>query len=260
MGLYVHNPVEVSKVGTNNNLKTLYDYSFVTTVARLESEFSKRDVEQAKLARVLHCCLGHPNMQKYYSLLKNNTIQNCQFTVRDAKMFNYIYGPIPASLKGKTTRCKPLPVPTHDTIPIPPTVREFYYNITLHIGIFFVLGLPFFHTISDHYNFCTVEELSDRKYMSILSCFQNVVNIYNARGLTISNVRGDSEFLCISTSILPALFHVTAMGEHIPKVERSIRASTIHHLWTSLHKVPCDYGAFSPAPLHTIVNHVSVEL
>jgi len=224
MGLYVHNSTSESNVVSNVNLKNLYDYTFVTTVAQLESEFSRSDVKRAKNAKLLHRRLGHPAMKKFYSLITNNNIQNCEVNLRDAQLFDYIYGPNSANIKGKTTRTKPDAIAPHVSIPLPATIASFHCQVTLHIDIMFVLGMAFFHTISDHFEFRTVEELSNRKYMSILSCYQNVENVYAARGLTIAHVRGDSEFSSLSSSILPAVFHVAAKGEHVPKIERSIRA------------------------------------
>jgi len=52
---------------------------------------------------------------------------------------------------------------------------------------------------------------------------QNIINVYESRGLIISIVRRDSVFLCLIDSILLSVFVVAAKGEHVPKIERSIR-------------------------------------
>jgi len=230
MGLYVHDPSQdnAKLLDINDNLNTVHDYSFVNIVANLESEFSSRDIKRAKAAQKLHRRMGHPSIDKFYYLLSNNYVRNCEVTLEDAKMFSYIYGPSSAHTKGKFIRTTPRSVRMADRLQLPAAMKEFHSNVTLNIDILYVMGIPFFHSISDHYNFRTIETLNDRKYKSLLTCIQNIINVYNARELVVEFIKGDSEFECIATSILPSIFVMAAKGEHVPRVERSIRTIKEH--------------------------------
>jgi len=84
--------------------------------------------------------------------------------------------------------------------------------------------------------FRTVHAISNRAYKTILSCFQDVANIYVSRDFVIERVHADLEFECLRPSILPTQMHIVSQGEHVPEVERSIRTikdrcrATIHGL------------------------------
>jgi hypothetical protein len=50
-----------------------------------------------------------------------------------------------------------------------------------------------------------------------------IINLYVARGFTITRVEGDWEFSCITNDSLPTPVNIADAGDHVAKVERSIR-------------------------------------
>ena len=74
----------------------------------------------------------------------------------------HIFGPDVGSLKGKTTRRRPLSVGLLDNIPIPPVVLQQYKNIVLGVGVMFINKLPLIATISQYIQFETIELLKNQ--------------------------------------------------------------------------------------------------
>jgi len=128
MGLYVYDAsaksLQVNYNDNHNLLNTSFDYLFINTVDSLSSEFTKREIEEAKQARLLYTNLGRPSMSKFLRLLSNNGISNCPVHPEHAHMARYIFNPDVAGLKGKTTRSTPAHVDDIVTVPVPAFIRE----------------------------------------------------------------------------------------------------------------------------------------
>ena len=107
--------------------------------------------------------------------------------------------------------------------PLPPSILRHHRDITLCIDIFYVQGIPFFHSISSKLHFRTATQLINRSKRSLLEQFKQICRIYEARGFRINIVRGDGEFKCLTQDILPARFDPAAADDHVDVVERSIQ-------------------------------------
>jgi len=223
LGLYIH---DTGASGSNfsSKLNTICDYSFLNTVTQLESTFTPDEIQKAKQVLTLSRKLGYPSAAVLKDNISNNKIKGCTLNMNDLNRSIFLYGAkSDAILKGKTIR---FPPPAHnpgDLVPLPAHIRESQSSVTIYIDIFFVHGISFFHTISKLFRFRTVELLTSHTTRDMLSCLQNVINQYNARDLFVDHVFGDSEFLSLSTSILPTQLHICGRGDHVPTVERSIR-------------------------------------
>ena len=68
------------------------------------TQFSKKDVRRAKLARKLQNSTGPMSLDEYISAVSTGQIHNCPVTPTDIKIAEIIYGPNVMCLKGKTTR------------------------------------------------------------------------------------------------------------------------------------------------------------
>jgi len=223
LGLYVHNTGDTTS-SSSDKLNNNCDYLFLTTVQQLESTFTKDEVQKAKNVLSLSRKLGYPSVAVLKDHILHNKIRGCTLSYADFKRSNYLYGTrSEAVLKGKTVRVNPSIMPSYESIPLPDHIRAEHHSVVLFIDIFYVHGISFFHSISKHYKFRTVELIHAHTTRNMLDCLQNVINTYNARDLTVSHVYGDSEFLPLSPSILPTLFHPCGKGDHVPTVERSIR-------------------------------------
>jgi hypothetical protein len=198
-------------------------YTLVSTVANQKKFFSRREVKAANLARELYRKIGRPSEADFQTILKNNLIRDCPVTPGDANRALIIYGPDIATLKGKTTRSTAAPrAPTFVAEPIPAPILEHHRVVTLCVDFFFVQGIPFFHTISRGIGFRTAHPVGDRTKATIMRVLRSVVALYQARGLTISDVHGDHELACVRASLLPIVVNVVPADSHVGEVERSI--------------------------------------
>jgi len=77
LGLYVHDALNTSN---KHLLRTNFNYVFVTRITDLEKQFTRREVEEARKARILYVNLGRPSKQKFKSLLNENFIRDCPIT------------------------------------------------------------------------------------------------------------------------------------------------------------------------------------
>ena len=193
-------------------------------------------MQEAKTARSLYVNLGRPSQKQFKRLITSNSIKNCPVTLQHIERSHYIYGDDVGTIKGKTTRTRPHHIASQEIVKVPDFVRAHHNNVTLCIDIFYVNSIMFLHTIARTLQFRTVHAISSLGYKTILSCFQDVANIYVSRDFVLEHVHADLEFECLRPSILPTQMHIVSQGEHVPEVERSIRTikdrcrATIHGL------------------------------
>ena len=92
----------------------------------------------------------------------------------------------------------------------------------------FIQGIQILITISNNYNFKTVEALPyvskkwDKKE-DILQGIRKVMNLNESKGLTVEQVIGNNKFECIREEVRPVMLNIVAADEHFSEVERSIR-------------------------------------
>jgi len=223
LGLYVHDTSNL-KLQSNKVMAQQNDYSFLSTMKQLEANFTPKELERAKAVDSLNRKLGYPSAAVLRDTIENRNINGCDLDLNDFKRYIFLFGSrTEPMLKGKTTRKNPSPVQDANLIPLPESVLAWHSNVTIFIDIFFVQGLPFFHSISKSLNFRTVESMVSTASPKLLECLQNIINIYNARGFDVTHVHGDREFASLGPSILPTILYMCGSGDHIPTVERSIR-------------------------------------
>ena len=111
-------------------------------------------------------------------------------------------------------------MPDTALIPLPMSITLHHQGVTLCIDFdfFYVNGNPFFHLILQKLQFLTVQPTTSQSKRTILQCYEQVKNIYEARGFNIHRIHGDNEFECICLLVLPAQLHITAPGERVPEV------------------------------------------
>jgi len=80
------------------------------------------------------------------AILQMSSIKNDPITIEDVNIAEKIFGPNVGSLKGKTTRQKPLPV-VDDFIEIPKGLVDKQQNVTLCIDVLKINGIPFLSTV-----------------------------------------------------------------------------------------------------------------
>jgi hypothetical protein len=92
--------------------------------------------------------LGCPSDEDLKKILKMNFIMDCPVIEEDVELAEMIFSKDLAILKGKTSRKTP-GVVIHDIIMIPPELKLSQKEVALHIDMFYVNKIPFFHTISE---------------------------------------------------------------------------------------------------------------
>ena len=152
--------------------------ALVTTVANNASNYTHADYSRALLARKTQQIIGRPSMRDYIHYVENNLIPNCPVTRRDIVAAEHIIGPDIGSLKGKTTRRRPIGVGLYDHTPIPPGVMEQYHDIILAVDVLYVNKLPFIATISRYIRFGTVEFLCNQKSTTLTEHINQVNRLY----------------------------------------------------------------------------------
>ena len=95
--------------------------TLIQTVQQNEASYSQRKLATDRRAIYLYSKVGHPSVQDFKAMIKNNLILNCPVTIDDIERASKIYGANIVALKGKTVRTKSDPV-ISDYIAVPEDV------------------------------------------------------------------------------------------------------------------------------------------
>jgi len=200
--------------------------ALVTTVEENKSQFTKRQIKQAEVAKNLYATLCFPSWQDYKWIVRANMIANCPVTLNDINRAEAIWGKDVHALMGKQPKKKPTPV-TRDIVKVPKEFMKLHNEVLLSIDIFFVNGIAFFLSLSRVIYYTGTSHLADRKVDTIYKAFKEMFAYYLRRGFRIVTVYADGEFEPLKPMIeaLPAgpQVNLAAKGEHVADIERRIR-------------------------------------
>ena len=126
--------------------------SLIQTVHGNYEGYTKREVTQAKEAHRAQAMMGNPSEKDYKGMVSNNLIANCPISSKDVYNARTMFGPDPASIRGKTVRRASEPVVT-DYVAVPRTLIEANKVITLAANVFFVDGTAFLLTVARRIKF-----------------------------------------------------------------------------------------------------------
>ena len=193
------------------------------TINENESGYSARQILDAKQSHELYFKVGFPLSKDFKSLIKNKMIHDCPVTSDDVDRDNTTYGPVIATMKGKTTHTKSKPVVT-DYVDVPPAVFDSNKDTTLSADILFLNRITFYATMSRRIKFTTEKAIPSRKLPQLIKSTQSVLEFYSQSGFKFTTTMMDGEFI-------PMRRELTAMGvhpnfatenEHMPEIERHI--------------------------------------
>ena len=145
--------------------------------------------------------------------------------VQDIEVAHEIWGKDTASLKGNTTRTKPIHV-AQDFVKVPKELLWLHKDVFLVANIFFTNKIPFFLTYSHKICFTAVNHLANRKVGSIYKAFEEIYRFYMNQGFRITVLHVDGEFALLQVMIqcMPggARVSLTSQSKHVLDAERKI--------------------------------------
>ena len=213
---------------------------------------SERQRKNAKLARKAFQALGTPTLDDFKAMLRMNLIRNAKITTKDINLAQKAFGPDVGSIKGKTTRNRPLPAQSN-VIEIPPELLRINEDIVLSIDGLSVNSLKFLTTVSHDVFYRTSQYISDAIAQNYEDCMQEVYDIYKQGGFTVTEIHCDNEFHKAMDNFAarqdpPIKINYAAAREHVPRAERNnrviqerIRASYYQLPYETLTKILVKY-------------------
>ena len=118
--------------------------------------------------------------------------------------------------------------------------REPLGKKTLCVDIFFILGSPFFTSISRNLMFTTASALKNRKKGSVYGVIKSVIGFYATHDYYVKTVLADNEFGTLKEKLMnneEVDLNLGPPKAHIPEVERNIRAikDRLRSVLSSMH-------------------------
>jgi hypothetical protein len=167
--------------------------AIVQNVEDKKAFYTSRQVDRAKKARDLLHTLRCPTVADMKKAIKMNSIMNCPVSVDDVNLDEKIHGPDVASLKGKSTRSRPIPV-INDIIEIPKELIAAQNEVDLCIDTLFINSLPFLATVSKNMKYRTCYYVKSIQMSDYRSAIDQVIKIYSDAGFTIKCIHTDNEY------------------------------------------------------------------
>lgn len=202
--------------------KKLFRRALIDTVEQNKSQFTTREVEQARAAADLYEIMGRPSYRDLIQAVNRGTIMNCPITAKDINRAIQIWGPDLGTIKGKMVRSTPDPVPSVDNFG---SFEE--KEVILCVDICFIRGLEFLASISRRLCLLVVIYLPDRSKKSITKAFDEIKSVYLKFKIGIKAIYTDGEgavnALKIYVEAGGTLLETTSKNEHVHEIERSIR-------------------------------------
>jgi hypothetical protein len=150
--------------------------------------YTAKQVERAKLARELHCALGHPGDDALCAKLDHGGILNCPVTSRDVRAARSLLGPCVVCQVGKTT---------NRTAPNPPSPTTQAPGDLIHVDIIYVRRgkkkSSFLIAVDEMTGHLSTFRLKDKRPPTIDDAIKKLSASYAAAGITLRKVRCDHE-------------------------------------------------------------------
>jgi hypothetical protein len=175
----------VTKEGLYAHRVPIIRISMIQTIKENEEIFTSHQVSKARNARELYKMIGRPSYHDFVGIIQNNLLLNAKITVDNINHAEHIFGKDLGSVVAKTTRTKPQHVVT-DQVLIPPDIMIFHRNVILSADIMYIDKVPFLLTISRNIQFTTVEQLVDKRIISLEKGLLKVCGLYKRQGFIVN--------------------------------------------------------------------------
>ena len=142
--------------------------------------------------RAMHL-LGFLSEQDFDNMVRLNMIVNCPVTFDDVKNAKLILGPDITMLKGKSMRRKPASVVT-EYVDISLKNLESPKELKVSTDIMFINKLLFLVIISQGLKFTTIEYLSSKNEIALVTSINKIVSYCKSHGLHVGTMSVNPEF------------------------------------------------------------------
>lgn len=191
----------------------------------------------------LYKSIGMPNMNIFAELLKRKYYRNCPVTPEDAKLIIKIWERDRDQIAGRLTRPRAKKVPLLQPSEEISTLIDQHPYTNIGMDYIYMMGVGFLHTVSIEYRFGTGEPVVGKKTprtRDIVDQVKRVINLYESRGIKVTQAVCDNEFECIREKIRPTHLQIVGRNEHVGIIER--RNSTLkEHVRSLMHMTPYKY-------------------
>ena len=126
-----------------------------------------------------------PSIADLKAAIHMNAITNSPVTTADVDLAEKIFGPDIATIKGKATQQKPMPV-TSGVIEIPKELIAAQQDVTLCMDDMKVNGLWFLTSISRNIYYRTAQYVMKKEATEYLEAIEEIIAIYNRAGFCLA--------------------------------------------------------------------------
>jgi hypothetical protein len=165
---------------------------------------------------------GNPTKREFAGMVREKLIANCPVTEHNINNASRIFGPVLASLRGKTTRTK-LECVRVKIVQIPRDFVQLHKYVKLVADVMFMKGLPFLVTSSRGLSLVAIEYLPSRTVKRLVHTLQKVFRIHGTAGFVVQVAMMDMEFEKLRDMLPNVPLSTTATHKHIGEIERMIR-------------------------------------
>ena len=175
--------------------------AMLETVQKNFEGYTKKQVENATLARKMQAMLAHPPYEKFKDTVSHKSLSNCRVRVDDITNAHAIFIPNHSILKGAKVRQKPERVDPKYT-QIPRNLYELHKFVTLDADVMFVNDVQFLVTLSRDIRVFTAEFLPSLTAKQLSSLLNNIVKFYAHGGFVVRLVLMDMELKKSNTFLI----------------------------------------------------------
>ena len=124
-------------------------------------------------------------------------------------------------------------------VQLPIEILQQHKYLQLFMDIFYVNRIPFLITKTSKINYITVSHLKNRSKKLIIKAINMIKRTYLTRDFIITDYHTDNEFDVDDIRLILPLcqLQVCVRGEHVPRIERSVR-TVKEHCRSTCHTVP----------------------
>ena len=203
---------------------------------KTKSSLARDNLKEQTRTRFFHE-LGTPSTDDMLAVIWMNLIRNNSITTEDVNLATKIFGQDISTIKGKTTRRKPLPV-MDDSIDIPHELISVNEEAKLFMDGITVNSLKFLSTISENLYYRTAHYMPNTRTDKYRRAVNDVLSVYRQGGFQVTEIRCDNEFRATLDPIVanekpPIHANYSNPQEHVPQAERNNR--------TIKERVRCTY-------------------